>query len=56
MKKIVVALVALCFLASVVPAGASEGKFLQWFIEQLKKPGPAGRPGPPGPPGPAGPQ
>ncbi len=55
MKKIVIAVVALCFLASVVPAGASEGKFLQWFIEQLKKPGPAGRPGPPGPPGPAGP-
>jgi len=54
MKKIVIAVVALCFLASVVPAGASEGKFLQWFIEQLKKPGPAGRPGPPGPPGPAG--
>ena len=56
MKKIVVALVALCFLVSVVPADANEGKFLQWFMEHLKKPGPPGRPGPPGPPGPAGPQ
>lgn len=59
MKKTVLVLVVICFFVSVVPAAANEGRFLPWFIEHLKKPGPPGPPGPagpPGPPGPAGPQ
>jgi len=56
MKKTVLVLVAICFFVSVVPAAANEGRFLPWFIEHLKKPGPPGPPGPTGPQGPEGPQ